>query len=238
MVAHYPPNTYSPEWFASFHVPIRDDRTKAEVEFISSVAPLPDFRRIADVCCGMGRHARMLAGRGYSVTGLDRDSTILAEARRLGGAPRYVEMDLRDYSPQSSEYDALAIMGQSFGHFDAATNEAVLHRLAFGLRQQGRLILDLWAPDFFYAHQGEHKFQVPTGTVHEMKRVEADRLFVHLTYPTGDQEDFEWQLFTPQTIDTLAQPARLRRVMSCTDFDSSVAPIASNPRIQFVLERV
>jgi SAM-dependent methyltransferase len=231
-------NTYSPAWFAAFHVPIREARTAMEVDFISFVASLPEFRRIADLCCGMGRHARALADRGYSVTSVDRDLTALAEARRLGGTPHYVCSDLRDYSPKTAEYDAFVIMGQSFGHFDAATNQAVLSRLAFGLRQHGRFILDVWCSAFFHAHQGEHEFQVPEGTVHEMKRVRNDRLFVHLTYPSGQQEDFDWQLFMPQTMESMARYAGLRLSISCTDFDTSVAPSASKPRIQFVLERV
>jgi SAM-dependent methyltransferase len=238
MIAHSVPNTYSRRWFASFHVPIRDARTKAEVEFMCSTAPIPDFRRIADVCCGMGRHARALAERGYSVTAIDRDSTVLEQARRLGAAPHYVQSDLRDYSPEPGEYDAIVIMGQSFGHFDAASNQAVLGRLASGLRHSGRLILDLWAIEFFRAHHGEHDFQVPDGIVHEMKHVEEDRLYVQLTYPGGEQEHFEWQLFTPEAIDAIAQHVGFRRIVSCTDFDSSVPPCSSKPRIQFVLERV
>jgi SAM-dependent methyltransferase len=238
MVAHAASNTYSPQWFAAFHAPIRDTRTKVEVEFICSVAPLPDFCRIADVCCGAGRHARALAEHGYCVTAIDRDSTILAQALRLGGATRYVQTDLRDYSPAPDEYDVFAIMGQSFGHFDAATNQAVLCRLALGLRRHGRLILDLWAPAFFHAHQGEHQFHAPDGTVREMKRVNEDRLFVHLIYPNGNQEDFEWQMFTPEAIDTIARAVGLRRIACCTDWDSSVPPCPSKPRIQFVLERV
>ena len=231
-------NTYSPAWFSAFHVPIRESRIAIEVDFISSVAPVAGYPRIADVCCGMGRHARALAERGYSVTGIDRDSSALAQARRLGGTPRYVQSDLRDYSPRAGEYNAFVIMGQSFGHFDASTNQAVLSRLSSGLPEHGRVILDLWTPDFFHAHQGEHEFHVPDGTVHEIKRVQGDRLFVHLTYPSEQQEDFEWQLYTPQTIEIAARKARLRLALSCTDFDSSVAPSASKPRIQFVLERV
>ncbi len=231
-------NTYSPQWFAAFHRRIPDIRTRTEVEFICSVAPLPKFRRVADICCGRGRHARALAERGYVVTALDRDTNILAEARHLGGPARYLQMDLRDYSPNPAEYDAIAIMGQSFGHFDCDTNEAVLSRLSVGLRSQGRLILDLWAADFFHAHQGAYEFHLPEGTVHEMKRVEKDRLFVQLTYPGGDRENFEWQLFTPQMIEATAKRAGLRLIMSCTDFDSLAAPDPSKPRIQFVLERI
>jgi SAM-dependent methyltransferase len=232
------PNTYSSQWFTSFHAPIQETRTRAEVQFICSFAPLPAFRRITDVCCGLGRHARALAECGYSVTAVDRDAMILAAARRLTSAPRFIQMDLRDYSPEPCEYDAILVMGQSFGHFDATTNAAVLGRLAAGLRHGGRLILDLWATDFFRNHQGKHELHVPDGTVHEAKRVHEDRLFVHLIYPNGEQENFEWQLFTPETMDGIARSAGLHRIACCADFDSSVAPCPSKPRIQFVLERV
>jgi SAM-dependent methyltransferase len=128
---------------------------------------------------------------GYLVTGVDRDQSMLARARALGGGPTYIQADVRDYRPDSCAYDALIIMGQSFGHFDAASNQAILGWLTAGLRHGGRMLLDLWSPDFFESHQGERDFRLPEGAVHEMKRVENDRLFVHLTYPTGDEERFE-----------------------------------------------
>jgi len=210
----------------------------AEADLVCSVAPLPDFCRIADVCCGMGRHARTLADRGYRVTGIDRDASVLTKARELGGRPRYIQMDLREYSPAPGEYDAIVILGQSFGHFDPGTNAAVLRRLAAGLRHRGRVILDLWDADFFQAHQGERELQVPDGAVHELKRVEGDRLFVQLSYPDGEQENFDWQLFTVDAMDAIAGRAGLSRITCCTDFDCSVAPSPSKPRVQFILERV
>src|SRR5690348_11121417 len=106
MLTRPAPNTYSPEWFEAFHVPIQHARTEVEVQFVCSVAPLPDYRRIADVCCGTGRHSRALAELGYSVTAVDRDTSILTEARRRGGAPHYVESDLRDYLPDPAAFDA------------------------------------------------------------------------------------------------------------------------------------
>jgi len=111
------PNAYSNRWFQSFHIGISDTRTAAEVEFICSFAPLPQFRTVADVCCGMGRHARALANRGYSITGIDRDAAMIARARQIGGGPRYFEADLRDYHPEPATYDVVMVMGQSFGPF-------------------------------------------------------------------------------------------------------------------------
>src|ERR1043166_1341648 len=178
-------NLYSPRWFRSFHIVIDEARTNREADFICSVAPLPEFRRIGDICCGMGRHARALSERGYLVTAIDRDETMIAKARQLGGGPHYIEADVRQYQPEHDAYDAMIVMGQSFGHFDRATNRTVLHQLASGIRQGGRLILDLWNPEFFVSHQGERDFDLAHGIVHETKRVENDRLFVHLSYPDG-----------------------------------------------------
>lgn len=231
------PNVYSQRWFECFHGDISDARTIPEVEFICTFGPMPKFRTVADVCCGMGRHARSLTRRGYSVTGIDRDPNMIARARSLGGGPRYIEAALRDYQPDTAAYDLIIVMGQSFGHFDAATNQAVLDRLATGLRVHGRLIVDSWNPDFFASHQGERDFYLRDGIAHEEKRIQGGRLFVHLIYPGGEQEDFEWQLFTRTEIATVAAPLGLTLISCCTDFDHSAEPCTSKPRIQFVFER-
>lgn len=238
MLINSKPNEYSHRWFESFHVGISDARTPQEVDFISSFAPLPQFRTVADVCCGMGRHARALSKRGYVVTGVDRDFSILAKARELGCGPRYVRADLCDYQPEMAAHDAVIVMGQSFGHFDAAMNRTVLGRLTMGIRERGRLILDLWNPDFFTLHQGVRDFELPGGIVRESKRVQDDRLLVHLIYPSGDREVFEWQLFSCADMERLAIALGLSLIACCTDFDCSAEHRVAAPRIQFVMERL
>lgn len=128
-------------------------------------------------------------------------------------------------------------MGQSFGHFDAQTNRDILLRLASAIRKRGRIILDLWNPEFFAIHQGERKLSSPGGTVLEMKRVEIDRLFVQLDYPDGAREKFEWQLFTPEQLESLAKAIGLKVAVACNGFDPKNFPSSDDPRIQFVLER-
>src|SRR5438045_6405550 len=107
-------NIYSRGWFEFFHVGIDETRTDRETDFISRSTPLPEFRKILDVCCGMGRHARALASRGYSVAGIDRDAAVIAAARQAGGGPRYEIGDVCDYEPRPGAFDAAIIMGQSF----------------------------------------------------------------------------------------------------------------------------
>jgi len=231
------PNSYSQRWFASFHVGIAESRTVQEVDFVCACAPLPGFRKVLDVCCGMGRHARALSRRGYIVTGVERDAAAIARARELGQGPSYIQADVRDYQPETSAYDVAVIMSQSFGHFDDATNRDVLRRVGTGVREGGRVILDLWNPEFFVTHQGEREFDLPDGIVRERKRVEDGRLFVHLDYPDGGHDDFEWQLFTPAEMRALADSVSLALMVSCTDFDVRNEPSPAKPRIQFVLER-
>jgi len=237
MMTKSQPNMYSQRWFKSFHVGIGDMRTIPEVDFICRFAPLPKFRTVADICCGVGRHARSLASRGYAVTGIDRDPRMIAKPRSLGGGPRYIQADLRDYKPDAGAYDLIVFMGQSFGHFDPATNRAVLDRLATGLRDHGRLILDLWNLDFFASHQADRDFYSPDGVIHETKRIENGRLFVHLIYPGGEQEDFEWQLFTGAEMAAVAASLGLTVISCCASFDPSAEPCTSTPRIQFIIER-
>jgi SAM-dependent methyltransferase len=230
-------NAYSRRWFEFFHIAIDESRTIRETEFICSCAPLPDFRKVIDVCCGMGRHARALSDRGYSVVGIDRDAGVIAKARELHGGPKYVVNDIRDYRLEADAFDAAIVMGQSFGYFDPAINRDVLSRLTSGVREGGRIVLDLWNCEFFVAHEGERDLNTPNGTVRERKHVDGNRLFVHLYYPDGGHERFEWQLFTPAQMISLGRSIGLELLFSCTDFDPANPPCAAKPRIQFVLER-
>jgi SAM-dependent methyltransferase len=231
------PNSYSPDWFRFFHLTIPESRTAQEVDFICACAPLPGFRRVLDVCCGMGRHARLLCSRGYSVTGVERDPQAVTTARELGGGPVYVQADLREYQPESGAFDAVIVMSQSFGYFDATTNRKVLERLAAALRREGRIILDLWNPDFFEARQAARDLESPAGIVREEKRVADGRLLVHLAYPGGGQDDFQWQLFTPGEMKLLANSVGLTLITSCTSFDVEAGPSSDKPRIHLVLRR-
>jgi len=185
----------------------------------------------------MGRHARALANRGYSVVGIDRDAYAVANARSRGGGPTYIVADLRDYQPAPEAFDAAIVIGQSFGYFDPTTNRDVLGRLGAGLREGGRVILDLWNPDFFASHQRARELKTTRGVVRENKRLNGDRLRVQLDYPDGAHEEFEWQLFTPAKMISLAQSVDLSLMLSCTDFDTAITPSPAKPRIQFVLER-
>ena len=233
----FEPNSYSHRWFKYFHIGIPETRTTREIDFVCACAPLPSFSEVIDVCGGMGRHARALFSRGYSVTGVERDAAAIATARELAGGPSYVQADVRNYQLDTCSYDLAIVMSQSFGHFDAPTNRDLLRRLAAGVREGGRVVLDLWNPEFFATHQDERDFELADGIVCERKRLEDNRLFVHLDYPDGGYDDFEWQLFTLAEMISFAASVGLTLIVSCTDFDLAAKPAPAKPRVHFVLER-
>ena len=225
-------NQYSPQWFHFFHAGIPAERTQRETEFLVRHLPLPHFRSVADVCCGMGRHARALSERGYAVTGVERNDSAVERARELAGGPLYEQADMRGWMPASGAFDAVIVMSQSFGYFDAGANFAVLERLMDALRLGGRLILDLWNPDFFTAHQGERHFTLPQGAVKETKQVRDGRLLVRLDYPGGTCDLFSWQLFTPGELTAFAGMTPVGFYAGFT----ADPPSAAVPGMQCVLE--
>jgi SAM-dependent methyltransferase len=89
------PNVYFRRWFEFFHIGVDEARTMQETMFICRCAPLPNFRKVLDACCGTGWHARALSSQGYSVIGIDRDADVIAKARTLAGGPGYENADSR-----------------------------------------------------------------------------------------------------------------------------------------------
>jgi SAM-dependent methyltransferase len=171
------------------------------------------------------------------VIGIDRDADAVAKARVGVAGAQFVVADIEGYKPKAATFDAVIVMGQSFGHFDTRTNRDLLGRLARALRKDGRIVLDLWNRDFFLAHQGERQLKTPRGIVREDKRVDGDRLLVKLVYPDGAEEKFEWQLFTPAQMEEFVEPVELVLLTSCINFETYEAPTLTGPRMQFILQR-
>jgi SAM-dependent methyltransferase len=59
------------------------------VHWMASVTGARAGARVADLGCGTGIWSRILAARGYQVTGIDPNEDMLAQARAAGGGPTY-----------------------------------------------------------------------------------------------------------------------------------------------------
>lgn len=232
-------NEYSRRWFATFLDTVPADRTRREVSFLRRHLPLDRYPRILDLACGAGRHANALAERGYSVTGVDLDPDVLELAR--GGAGEnatFVEADMRDLGHVGERFDAAVCLWQSFGYFDSRTNRAVLREVHSCLRPRGRLILDIYNRRFFESRQGT-RTSVRNGIeIEERKELTDGRLSVHLRYgDTGDEDRFEWEVFTAEEIAALAAGEGFERALSCSRFDETRDVSDDCARMQVIFDR-
>ncbi len=230
--------TYSSTWFKTFLHTVSDEQSDAEAAFIERQLPLPRYRDVLDLCCGAGRHAVRLARAGYRVTGADRDDAVLAHAPLAEPSnPRYVVADMRDLSPLGAGFDAVLLLWQSFGQFAAEANDAQLDALAEALVPGGRLVLDIYHRTFFEAHLGTREIERAGHRVVETKTMTGPRLSVVLEYGGGEQDTFDWELFTPSELAAKAAVRDLDVRTLCGGFDEATKADGLQPRFQAVLQK-
>jgi SAM-dependent methyltransferase len=230
------PNDYSRQWFEVFLETMPSEWSTAEVDGVCRRLPLPAFRRVLDICCGPGRHARAMAARGYEITGLDRDVDAIEQAR-MTIRGEFKVLDQRDLWRLTGAFDAAMILWQSFGYFEPTDNDQVLVDVAALLRPGGRLLLDLFHADYFETRQGrtasvrDHRCLAITNTV------AGTRLTSRIEYVDGTEESMDWELFTPETISARAARVGLEEIERCTWWDEARAPSPDQQRFQMVLRR-
>jgi SAM-dependent methyltransferase len=102
---------------------------------------------VLDLCCGPGRHAVELAGRGFAVTGVDKTGFLLQKARERAAAAEvevdFIRQDMREYV-RPGAYDLAINMYTSFGYFTRKGEDIrVLAHLHKSLKPGGMLLMDM-----------------------------------------------------------------------------------------------
>jgi D-alanine-D-alanine ligase len=135
-----------------------DANTRSEVDLLLSATGLSVQDRILDLCCGQGRHALELARRGFrQVEGLDRSRYLIRLARRRAAKANlpviFHEGDARTFRLRDGAFDAVVMMGNSFGYFEAAEDDArVFTAVKRVLRSYGTLVLDVTDGEWMRTH--------------------------------------------------------------------------------------
>jgi ubiquinone/menaquinone biosynthesis C-methylase UbiE len=123
------------------------DHVRQEAGSLWSLLRLASTARVADIGCGHGRHALVLAELGAEVIGIDFAAALLNRASGLaadlGVHPLWIRGDMRRLPLRGTCVDA-ALLLDAFGFFDTEEeNEAVLHEAARVLMPGGRLGLKI-----------------------------------------------------------------------------------------------
>jgi len=146
--------TYGASYAGRYDALYRDKNYDGECDLLESV-----FRKYAngvvasvlDIGCGTGNHALRLAGRGYNVTGVDRSSEMLEQARHKADAeqPKSGTIEFRNGDAQTlnlnRQFDAALMMFAVLGY--QLTNDNVLaslHAVRRHLKPSALFICDFW----------------------------------------------------------------------------------------------
>jgi SAM-dependent methyltransferase len=119
----------------------------AEVDQMIALLGLQSGAAVLDLCCGIGRHSIEFARRGFKVTGVDRTTPYLDQARASAAKENlkieFVRSDMREFS-RPSAFDAAINFFTAFGYFENPADDAKVARNLFdSLKPGGRLIVDI-----------------------------------------------------------------------------------------------
>ncbi len=132
--------------------------TKDEIDLFVAALDLPKNAQVLDLCCGQGRHSLELASRGYTqVIGLDRSHYLINRARKLnkqaGLNVQFREGDARKMRFKNGSFDAVMIVGNSFGYFESAKDDkGVLEEVKRILKPGGKLLIDVTDGKYMREH--------------------------------------------------------------------------------------
>ncbi len=154
-------------------------RAAAKVGPLVELLGLAPGDAVLDLCCGPGRFAVELAGRGLRVTGVDRTRSYLATARDRAGQAgvdlELVEADMREFA-RPDGFDACINMFSSFGYFeDPDEDRKVAANVFRSLRPGGRFLIETMGREtLFHIFNARGWDETEDGTIQLQEREPND----------------------------------------------------------------
>jgi SAM-dependent methyltransferase len=116
---------------------------------------VPEGGRILDVCCGTGFLARLLARRGFRVTGIDQSPAMIAFARRHTPDSEFQVADAAAFQPPHG-YDAAVSTFDSLNHIlEPAALDAAFRNTAGALKAGAPFVFDVLFEEAYQTRFGE-----------------------------------------------------------------------------------
>lgn len=187
MTSETPFNAYS----RYYDLLYRDKDYKAEVDYVDALLRRYDVTGplILEFGAGTGQHGRLLAERGYEVTGIERSSEMVAQATPTKG---FTCQQADVCSVQLGRtFDAVLALFHVVSY--QVSNEAVralFERAAEHLQPGGLFVFDVWYSPAVYYQCPEVRIKRMTG-----EGIEITRLAEPKTYPNENRVDVNYTMF-------------------------------------------
>jgi SAM-dependent methyltransferase len=153
-------NWFSDEAFWRMFYPVLFPKVRFEIaeEQVEKILALLKFEgnSILDLACGPGRHSRVLARKGFRVTGVDLSQFLLEKAKErastAGVEVEWVHEDMRNFKRPES-FDLCLSMFTSFGYFEAKSDDiSVLRNIHGSLSEGGLCLIDVVGKEWLAKH--------------------------------------------------------------------------------------
>lgn len=128
---------------------ISKQQTTKEVDFLINKLCLSKVDRILDLACGLGRHSIELAKRGFDLTGIDHDETLLEDARKTTRKKvckvQYYKKDINVFI-ESNGFHKIFLL---YAYFDLTKFIKILENIYNTLKQDGLFCFDIPNKTYF-----------------------------------------------------------------------------------------
>lgn len=140
---------------------------------------LTEGMRVADICCGKGRHSIELSNYQLKVWGMDLSENSIEEARLHGNEHTKFDVhDMRVPFPESN-FNAVFNLFTSFGYFnDAQEDLKCLNNIHESLRSGGTFVQDYIHADFFTKEFPVQEKKVIDGVTFDISKFVEDGYIV------------------------------------------------------------
>lgn len=211
---------------------IRKRKANKEAALLHKILYLPAGAAILDIPCGTGRHAVLLAKKGYKVTGVDINPLCLRIARRKNKHPNvcYLRGSMINLKKFKGKFDAVLNLFTSFGYFSTEEkNERVFQELAAALKPGGKLVLNMIERDWLLRNFQETrwmqdgKFMVVVNNRYERKTKYMQGLVIFVEKKTFRSTSYfhRLRLYSKNEIIRLMRQNNLKNIKIYGDLDGS-----------------
>lgn len=164
------------DWFNSpFYNKLYFERDEKEAatfisRLIGHLNPLP-ASHILDVACGRGRHSRLLAEKGFFVTGIDLSFESIRYAKKFeSNNLEFYQHDMR-LPFRVNYFDYIFNFFTSFGYFRTRReHDDVIRTIANGLKAGGVFVIDYLNVHYTEDHLIRNEEKTINGTTYELHR--------------------------------------------------------------------